>query len=124
MAARVKETQELVKKAWEVGNDEACLKELEMKLEHLNNLEDEFWKIRSMSNWLINGDKKTIYVHHHASQGKSRNFIFGLLYSNGVWVEDEEKIERVVCEHFSRLFTDEQGDVNYDDIMGMQLSRK
>ena len=64
------------------GHKEKELKEAQNKLENLHLMEEEFWQIRSRSNWIKQGDKNTKYFHHHVSQRERKKRITEL--------EDEE----------------------------------
>lgn len=87
--------------------DVTLLREAENRMEHLLAQEDEVWKIRSRSNWLLHGNRNTSYFYHHASQRNVRNFIHHARLCNvhRKWIEDE----KMVGGNRSRLTTDMVG---------------
>jgi len=54
------------------------------------------WKQWSLTAWLNEGDKNSSYFHCRANQRNKRNQILGLEDGDGVWVEEEEAMGRVV----------------------------
>lgn len=67
--------------------------------------EEIYWRQSSHVQYLKDGDCNTKFFHLRASLRKRRNLIKGVLIEEGVWVEDEEKIEEVAVNYFRRLFT-------------------
>ena len=63
------------------------------------------WKQRARLNWFQGGDRNTSFFHANALSRKRKNFIEGLLDFDGVWQEDEGKIEEIVMEYYNNLFT-------------------
>ena len=67
--------------------------------------EDEMWRQRSRINWFREGDRNTSFFHAKASARYTKNYIEGLFDEHGNWQEDENKIEEVVVDYYSNLFT-------------------
>ena len=67
--------------------------------------EDTMWRQRARLNWFQGGDRNTSFFHTKASSRQRKNLIEGLMDADGVWQEDEGKIEEVVVEYYNNLFT-------------------
>ena len=67
--------------------------------------EELFWKQKSRTIWLREGDRNTKFFHARTKQRRARNRITKLLDSLGNWVETEEGIESLATEYFTNLFT-------------------
>lgn len=78
---------------------------LEMKLDDLISKQEAYWYLRLRVAEVRDGDKNTSYFHHKASQRRSRNKMKGLYDGEGVWQEDDDKLEEVVADYYSKLFT-------------------
>ena len=63
------------------------------------------WKQRAQNSWLKEGDRNIAYFHCRVNQQNKRNLILGLEYDNGVWVEDETEMGRVVERYFKNIFS-------------------
>ena len=62
------------------------------------------WNQRSRALWIKWGDRNTKFFHATASQRRRQNKIVGLIDSNGVWQEDQGRIEGIVLEYFATIF--------------------
>ena len=67
--------------------------------------EDTMWRQRARLNWFQGGDCNTSFFHAKASSRQRKNLIEGLMDVDGIWQEDEGKIEEVVVEYYNNLFT-------------------
>ena len=67
--------------------------------------EDMMWRQRARLNWFQGGDHNTSFFHAKASLRQRKNLIERLVDANGVWQEDEGKIEEIVVEYYNNLFT-------------------
>lgn len=81
------------------------IQEIDKKLDHLLEMEEVHWKVRSRNNWLVNGDRNTGYFHACANERRKRNVIKGLMDSNGGWHIKEVKVVGIVHDYFKGLFT-------------------
>ena len=70
--------------------------------------EATMWYQRSRLNWFQLGDQNTRYFHARASSRLKKNFITGLLDSQGVWCEEEHVIGEIVVSHYADLFCSNQ----------------
>lgn len=78
--------------------------------------EDEMWRQRSRLNWFQSGDRNTSFFHAKASARLKKNYIEGLFDEQGIWQEDETKIEEVVVDYFNKLFTSNSPD-NFTELL-------
>lgn len=112
----------------EFGNVQAKIKEVRKRMAYLDNcnptsdvvserkrmsdsldelllVEETMWRQRSRVMNLAEGDQNTKFFHQKATRRKRRNFIKGVRDSNGVWVDDQREVAKVVVEFFTQLFT-------------------
>ena len=78
--------------------------ELKWKLCEAYREEELFWKQKSRTIWLREGDRNTKFFHAKIKQRRARNRITKLMDSLGNWVESEEGIEALASEYFANLF--------------------
>lgn len=62
------------------------------------------WNQRSRNMWLVGGDRNTSFFHAKASNRYQRNLIQGMCDANGIWQEDDRKVESIVVNYFSSIF--------------------
>lgn len=79
--------------------------ELKWKLCEAYREEELFWKHKSRTIWLREGDRNTKFFRAKTKQQRARNRITKLLDSMGNWVGSEEGIEALASEYFANLFT-------------------
>ena len=83
----------------------ATCKSLADELDSLHKLEESYWHLRSRSNELRDGDKKSQYFHHKVNSRQWRNSIKGLTDpSDGVWKTSKLDIERRITAYYQNLF--------------------
>ena len=82
-----------------------ALKEVEHKINCLNEKEEQYWRQRSRALWLKCGDKNSRYFHHKASARRKKNMILGMKDSMGCWQSEEVLVEKIICDYFKNLFT-------------------
>ncbi|XP_023911364.1 uncharacterized protein LOC112022977 [Quercus suber] len=82
----------------------SAMRETQVELNCWLDRESAMWFQRSRVNWFQAGDQNTRYFHARASSRHKKNSIIRLLDSNGIWQEDEQKIEDTVTSHYSALF--------------------
>ena len=66
--------------------------------------EEIMWNQRSRALWIKWGDRNTKFFHATASQRRRRNRIVGLQDLDGVWQEDQGRIESTILEYFANIF--------------------
>lgn len=81
------------------------VKELRKDINELLEKDEIMWKQRARVMWLEAGDRNSSYFHRKASARQTRNNIKGLEDMDGVWQEDEQKIEEIAVSFFKNLFT-------------------
>jgi len=62
------------------------------------------WYQQSRLNWFQAGDLNTRFFHARASSCYKKNIIAGLTDPNGIWHEEEHKIEEILIRHYKDLF--------------------
>ena len=82
-----------------------ALKHTRVELNCWLEKEDVMWRQKARLNWFQGGDRNTNFFHAKASSRQKTNLIERLLDSDGVWQEEDEKIEIVVVEYYNNLFT-------------------
>lgn len=83
---------------------EECAK-LEGLLDDLNRKHETYWYLSSRVLEVRDGDRNTSYLHNKASQKKRRNRIDSLFYGEGIWQDEDEKLEEIIGEYYKNLFT-------------------
>lgn len=78
---------------------------LEKTLDDLHAKHEAYWYLRSRALEVKDGDKNTKYFHHKASQRRQRNNISGLTDKDGVWQDDEVRVEEIVVDYYKELFS-------------------
>ena len=85
---------EIAKEIYEVRKD----------INELFAREEVMWKQRSRALWLKCGDRNTKFFHVIASQRQRTNMIEGL-DDEGVWLDSQEDIERVILDYFTYIYS-------------------
>ena len=67
-------------------------------------LEEEFWRQKSRSLWLLSGDKNTRYFHKQAKARKNFKAIFEIDFQ-GDLIKDSDGIKKAAMASFQELFT-------------------
>ena len=107
LAKQIEQTEKELKEAHQQPISQAsCLQcnNLETKLDELLNKHEAYWFMRSRVTEVRDGDRNTSYFHHKASQRRARNRMKGLFDDNGVWQEEDEKLETIVENYYHQLF--------------------
>ncbi|XP_057249396.1 uncharacterized protein LOC130590838 [Beta vulgaris subsp. vulgaris] len=108
LAKQVEQTEKALKVAQQRRiTQDSCMEcnNLETKLDDLISKQEAYWYLRSRVSEVRDGDRNTNYFHHKASQRRSRNKMKGLYDEEGVWQEDEDKLEEIVVSYYSKLFS-------------------
>lgn len=82
------------------------------KLNELLAKEELYWKQRAKLFWLKEGDDNTRFFHASATTRKKANKITKLVDDNGISCEDQEGMNNIVLQYFSKLFTEGETTVN------------
>jgi hypothetical protein len=88
--------------------NEKIPKEMSELVELLLEKEEMHWFRRSQANWLLQGDRNTMFFHQYATARRKNFFIKWLKDANNDWVEGTKMIKSLVFDYFSNLFTSEQ----------------
>lgn len=86
-------------------DDRAEVQTIENQIGNIFLDEEIFWKQRSRADWLKEEDKNTKFFHSKASARRKKNRICGLKDEKGIWGEEVENVEQLICEHFTKMFT-------------------
>lgn len=88
--------------------DQASLEEFTETRNQYNELlhsHEVFWKQRSKSLWLKEGDLDSRYFHALASTRKKQNKISKLRDDQGQWCTHPDKVNDLIREYFTQLFS-------------------
>ena len=66
--------------------------------------ESVMWNQRSRNMWLVGGDQSTSFFHAKALHRHQINLILGLCDAEGVWQEDDQRIENIVVDYYTSIF--------------------
>lgn len=66
--------------------------------------EEIMWNQRSRALWIKWGDRNTKFFHATASQRHRKNRIMGLQDSEGIWQEEQGRIEGIILDYFAAIF--------------------
>lgn len=80
------------------------------------DVENDYWKQCSRSNWLLQSDRNTAYFHHRANHRHCTNRIHRIHIGPGCFVTSQTDISGVVVKNFAELFTTEHTKVDFDHI--------
>ena len=81
------------------------LQALREEIQQLKTKEEVMWKQRSRNAWLKEDDNNTKYFHCRANQRNRGNHILGLEDEDGVWIEEEATMGKVIERYFEVMFT-------------------
>lgn len=98
----------------ETGAPEAEIRVVYARLQELTDVENGYWRQRSRSNWLMNGDRNTAYFHHHANHRHRRNRILKIKDLASVTHTTQNDISSAAVNFFTSLFTSAQSFLDYD----------
>ncbi|KAL5574518.1 hypothetical protein UlMin_016217 [Ulmus minor] len=97
---------------------------LEKVLYALSYKEERYWRQRSKDMWLKCRDSNSKFFHQKASARKSKNFITGLLDSNGEWCDSEHGLVDIIESYFETLFSSSSPSSNVLDQVLDTIDRK
>ena len=116
---KIKKAREEVTNAAEDHVDSSKLREAQNRLDHLLQMEEEYWRVRARTNWIKNGDKNTTYFHHHASQRRKKNMLSELADEHGAIMTTQLGLEQVTVNYFEALFKVSQTKIDFDTVFQM-----
>lgn len=73
---------------------------LNVRLQCLEEVKNNYWKKISHSNWLANGDRNTTYFYHHANYRSRVNRITSIRNSHNIFVDIQKAISEVAADYF------------------------
>nr|DAD49162.1 TPA_asm: hypothetical protein HUJ06_019099 [Nelumbo nucifera] len=88
-----------------IPSDIETIKEKKIELLKLLGKEEDYWRQRSKSFWLRDGDANTKYFHATASTRKRTSRISRLMDDEGNWHDDPSSLCQVVQDYFRKLFS-------------------
>ncbi|CAA7029244.1 unnamed protein product [Microthlaspi erraticum] len=86
-------------------SNEAQIYLINRELKDAYRAEEEYWRQRSRQLWLNLGDKNSGYFHAATRGRRAQNTISVIVDGNGTSVFEEEKIEEVITNYFTEMFT-------------------
>lgn len=108
---REEKLEKLIKKlkSYRESSKQYCtgveLKAIEKQIDDLLIDEEIYWRQRSRTVWLREGDKNTKYFHSKATARKRKNKIRGIVDERNNWTEEAPEIEKIICDYFDNMFT-------------------
>ncbi|KAK9135417.1 hypothetical protein Syun_014747 [Stephania yunnanensis] len=85
--------------------DWLSIRQIEFQLNQAINLEEEYWRVRSLVDWLARGDKNMSYFHAKVKQQRRSNKILQLRDDRGAWITKQFEIFKLVENYFDSIFT-------------------
>jgi hypothetical protein len=89
------------------SREELCVKKYNEARDNLSKVlkqEDDYWRQRSKTHWLRDGDSNTKFFHAMATSRKKRNGITKLQNSDGDIINDQQGLCATAKEYFDSLF--------------------
>lgn len=80
-------------------------KQLKLRLDKAYKSEEEYWKWKSVVNWLQEGDSNTKFFHAVTAERMKRNRINMIQKEDGTECWGEEEIAREIANYFENVFT-------------------
>ncbi|KAI5659454.1 hypothetical protein M9H77_28247 [Catharanthus roseus] len=77
---------------------------LEMELDQLLSLEEDYWKTRSRADWLVERDRNTTYFRRNASQQQKINLISTFSDFIGAIISDPAGVENIILQYFQSIY--------------------
>lgn len=104
-AKGIQDLKEKIKQAYNTSPiDFNRIKALKSKLTIEYRMEEEYWRIKSLIQWLQAGHRNTRFFHEKTKQRRGYNRITAITDSQGkVWYSEED-LNRVIIDYFDALF--------------------
>ncbi|GAU26876.1 hypothetical protein TSUD_02790 [Trifolium subterraneum] len=93
-------------------SSELCLQKYQLAREKLSLVlkqEEDYWRQRSKTHWLRDGDSNTKFFHAVASARKKKNHITQLSNNDGVMIQEHQGKCNIAKNYFEQLFQQEEG---------------
>ena len=90
---------------------------LKKEINEIQIQEEIMWNQRSRALWLKWGDRNTKFFHATASQQRRKNRIDGLQNHQGESIDDQEGIENIILDYFTKIFSSDYPS-NFDASLG------
>ena len=87
---------------------------LSQKLNQVLKLEDIKWSQKARQTWTQLGDKNNSYFQTLTLNRRSKNKIWKIRDSEGIWYDDQMEISKVFINDFSKRFTYENPRINHE----------
>ncbi|GAA0175470.1 hypothetical protein LIER_28637 [Lithospermum erythrorhizon] len=71
--------------------------------------EEKYWRLCSRDKHLQEGDKNSKFFHVSATSRRKKNMILGMEDAEGVWQTGTEKVEGIVLDYFTNIFSAHEG---------------
>eukprot|EP00253_Pinus_taeda_P018686 PITA_18686 len=108
-----KELKDIHQKVINVGHTEATLdkeRHIHNQLEERRKQEEIYWRKKSRVRWLKEGERNTKFFHRTTVQRRMHNNIPFIQNEEGVKVEEHEKIEEILPNHFQQVHQEQAVD--------------
>eukprot|EP00253_Pinus_taeda_P021027 PITA_21027 len=108
-----KELKDLHQEIINVGHTEATLdreRHINNQLEERRKQEEIYWRQKSRVRWLKEGERNTKFFHRTTVQRRMHNKIPFIQNQEGVKVEEHEKIEEILLNHFQQVHQEQAMD--------------
>eukprot|EP00253_Pinus_taeda_P017298 PITA_17298 len=108
-----KELKDLHQKVINAGHTEATLdkeRHIHNQLEERRKQEEIYWRQKSRVRWLKEGERNTKFFHRTIVQRRMHNKIPFIQNQEGVKVEEHEKIEEILLNHFQQVHQEQAVD--------------
>ncbi|OMO88434.1 hypothetical protein COLO4_20256 [Corchorus olitorius] len=86
-------------------------KEIRTEIEQILDQEQLLWMQKSMTNWIVKGERNTRFYHTITNKRRARNRITSIKRRDGQSVHTEVEIEKEFLNYFKEVFSD-QGDAS------------
>jgi len=89
-----------------LGNNDSLMnqqKVAQIHLENTLNIEEDYWREKSKTNWHSNGDRNTKYFHR-LTKIKNTSKLINNLMSGDNMISDPEEISSHITNHFHNIF--------------------
>jgi hypothetical protein len=121
--SRIKEYREEMERNREYQTEAGMLKyqDARQKLSIVLKQEEDYWKQRSKTHWLRDGDSNIRFFHAAASARKKKNHISKLNSGDGEIVQDQSGKCKIAKDYFEDLF--QQGDYGREEVTPLISNR-